>query len=238
MPAGDYNKSAIGTEVLVQIGADFNEVEGLSNVEMSSPDNTNSVYQLLNGRSIQRSGSAQPYSLSAERAANMGSLVFRTLFNARNGQAGQARALVFRVDSAPEEPVYTPTVSANVTAAIASSDGAVTFAGTLKPEIDAALAGYQIAVGHAIKLTGKYYSITEIDDSDNVTAVEIPTWEFPSADVAADEFTIVNPKWRYQGLAHVNQIGNFSAATDGNPVTDSFALGFVQSGIPWQVLTS
>ena len=233
MPAGDYNKSPIGTGVFVQVGANFNEIEGLSNVDMNSPDNTTSVYQLLNGRSIQRSGSANPYTLTAERVANMGSLIFRTLSNARNGGTSQ----VFRVDSAPEEPVFTPTVAANVTCAI-SDAGVVTFAGTLKPEIDNALAARQICVGHAIKLGGKYYSITQITDADAVSAVEIPTWEVPDSDVAAGEFTIVNPKWRYQGLAHVNQVGNLSAATDGNPVTDSLSLGFVQSGIPWQVLTS
>ena len=233
MPAGDYSKASIGSVAFVQIGSDYLEIDGLSNLDMNSPDNTTANYQLLNGRSIQRSGPASPYTLTGERAANMGTRVFNTLFNAKHG----TNALTIRFDSAPAEPVFTPPSTGSPEAAIASATGIVSFSGATT-EIEAALASRKIAPGYVIVIDNKLYAIDAITDADVVTAVDVTTWAYPAADVAADSYVIVNPKWRYEGLAHVNQIGNLSVSTDGNPATDSLSIGFIQSGIPWQVLQS
>ena len=232
MPAGIFSKSAIGTTVQVFIGSDYVDIDGLQNVQIQSPEVTSSSVAVLAGGGVARVGSVLPETLTADRIANYTTQVQDALFNARrNGSE-----LSFRVQTGPPSDVVKP-VSADK-AAIAQTTGVVTFTPASTNTTLADLRNSRIAPGHYIVIATKQYRIVSISDTNVVTVVDQATGNAPTSAVAAADYTIVNPRWRVDANAHVTQTGSFSAATDGNPVGDSFSLQFINNLPNWTPIFS
>ena len=229
MPAGDFSKSSIGTKVFVSVKGAYKEIYGLTNVQIQSTDVPTQTQSLLNGRSVQHTGTASPETLTAELLANYGTDVFEVLHDAKQN----GTALSFRVETGPAEAVGT---TLPATAMVAIDDaGVCTFSGTDNPtEND--LANRQIAVGHVIKSGGKIYRIISISDANVVVVQDTATDDFPPTDVAAATYTVMNPQWTVTAPATVTQVGNFTADSGGNAATDSFSLAYRNPLPKWTIV--
>lgn len=123
-------------------------------------------------------------------------------------EASRERGLTYGFRfTAAERPIYGPS-GAGVTAAIAAVTGVVTLAG------DGAdfAGGSTIAVGHALKMAGKYYVIDgiDLDDAGDLAADGLRVLPVPAADVPAGSYSVVNPRMvaRFDG-----EVRNFGAGT-------------------------
>ena len=230
MPAGDFSKSSIGTQVLLAIGSDYKLIDGLTNVDINSDDVPTVKQALLNGRSVQHSGASSPETLTAQRLANYNTDVYDALVDAKHN----GTALQFRIFSGPEENVGSAIQTADKVAI--ATTGIVTFTPANTNTTLRDLANLQIAVGHCIKTGGKLYRIIGISDTDVVTVQDTATRKAPSAAVTTADYTIVNPKWQNDGVANILQVGNFSVDGGGAAATDSFSIAFRNALPKWNVV--
>ena len=225
MAAGDFSKPAIGSKVEVSLElndvAGFQEITGLSNIDFTSPNIQRTTFELLNGRSIQRTGSAQANTLTAQMASNLSSPVFDALLKAKvNGTS-----LTFRYSTAPAESLYNSTEgSRNYQVAIASADGACTFTGSTgdAPNFGGDDPG-NYAVGHVIQVGSTLYKIISIASASNNVNGNVIV-EKPSADVAAADFDIVNPLGVITFQGSVTQIGNIASSPSAAVNTDTLEI--------------
>ena len=222
MAAGDFSKPAIGSKLEVQASINggaadaWHEIAGLSNLDFNSPNVQKTTFDLLNGRSVQRTGSAQPSTLTAQMASNLSSEIFRLLLDAKN----EGTSYSFRFSTAPAEELHD---SGNGTVAIDAA-GACTFASTSGLNFGGDSAG-TYAVGHAIQMdAGGLYRIVSITP-DTVSAVNgIVTVIKPTNPVLAATFKIVNPMATVTFQGSVTQIGNISAAPSSAVNTDTLEV--------------
>ena len=227
MPAGIYSKSAIGTTVAVNLSGEYIEIDGLQNVQIQSPEVTTSSVAVLKGGGVARAGSVLPETLTADRIANYTTQVQDALFDARR----KGKELTFRVQTG--EPTEVVPTQAADKAAIAQTTGVVTFTPATSNTTVEAIKNSQLAVGHFIVIATKQYRIVSISDTNVVTVQDEATGRAPANAVAAADYEVINPRWRVVANAHVTQTGSFSAATDGNPVGDSFSLQFINNLPDW-----
>ena len=227
MPAGIYSKSAIGTTVAVNISGAYVDIDGLQNVQIQSPEVTTSSVAVLKGGGVARAGSVLPETLTADRIANYTTQVQDALLDARRN----GKELTFRVQTGAATNVV-PTATADKVAI--ATTGICTFTPATNTTL-AAIRNSQLAVGHFIvPATGnKRFRIVSISATNEVTVVDEATKAAPSAAVTAADYTVINPQWQVIANAHVTQTGSFSAATDGNPIGDSFSLQFINNLPDW-----
>lgn len=227
MPEGIYSKSAIGTTVAVNIGGNYVEIDGIQNIQIQSPEVTTSSVAVLKGGGVARAGSVLPETLTADRIANYPTQVQDALFAARR----DGKEMSFRVQTGDPTEVV-PTVAADKVAIAVT--GVCTFTPSGTNTTIEALANSQLAIGHFIVVGSKQYRIVSIAGTpDVVTVQDEATGKPPTGAVTASDYEIINPRWRVQANAHVTQTGSFSAATDGNPVGDSFSLQFINNLPDW-----
>ena len=227
---GFFSKSAIGTVVQVNLEGSWVDIDGLQNVQIQSPEVTTSSVAVLAGGGVQRVGSALPETLTADRIANFTSAVQDALYEARRTGA----ELSFRVRTGAPQNVV-PVEAADKVAIAQTGILTLTPAGT--NTTIAALRDSRLAIGHFFVVGNKQYRIVSIAGSpDVVTVQDEATGEAPAQAVAAADYTVVNPRWQVQANAHVTQVGTFNAATDGNPIGDSFSLAFIQNLPNWTPL--
>ena len=229
MAAGDFSTPSIGTKVEVELTIDgdkaFYEVGGLSNTDLNSPNVQRTLFDLLNGRSLQRTGSAQPGTLTAQMASNLSSPVFTALLDLKNnGETARVR-----FSTAEAEELFD---SVTATVAIAMATGVCTFAagsggaGEL-PNFGGNDAG-AYAIGHAIQVGSTLHRIKLIASASNDVNGTVTTLK-PDADVAATVFKIVRPKAVLAFQASVTQIGNIAAAPASAVNTDTLELSATQT---------
>ena len=235
MAAGDFSTPAIGTIVEVELTIDgdkaFYEVGGLSNTDFNSPNVQRTTFDLLNGRSLQRTGSAQAGTLTAQMASNLSSPVFESLLNLKTG-GGTAR---IRFSTAVAEelydsvtPVGDPPAPGTAQVAISETTGICTFSGnTNLPNFGGADAG-AYAVGHAIQIGNVLHRIKTIattpagDTGGQITVLK------PDAAVTATAFKIVRPQAVLTFSGSITQIGNVSAAPGSAVNTDTLEISATQ----------
>ena len=230
MAAGDFSTPAIGTKVEVSTSingvAGFHEIPGLSNIDFTSPNIQKTTFEMLNGRSVQRTGASQASTLTAQLAANQSSPLFDILLNAKNN----GTALTFRYSTAPAEGLFNSNEGTrDGQVAIAQTTGVCTFSGTAANDAYPNFGGDEAgayAVGHALLLDGDatIYRIAEITTAANAWKGNVIVSPGPAADVAAADFNIIRPQAVATFQATVTQIGNISAAPSAAVTTDSLEL--------------
>ena len=202
----------------------WHEVAGLSNLDFNSPNVQKTTFEMLNGRSVQRTGAAQASTLTAQMASNQSSPIFDVLLSAKN----KGTTLQFRFSTAPAESLFDSNKGgANGTVAIAQSTGVCTFAGSGDglPNFGGDDAG-QFAVGHAILMDGDatVHRIAEIgvDTANSVKGtVKVVA---PTGDIAAAAYNIINPQAVLTFQGSVTQVGNISAAPSSAVNTDTLEV--------------
>ena len=230
MAAGDFSKPAIGTKLEVSTTiagvSGFHEIRGLSNVDFNSPNRAQTRFELLNGRSVTRTGAAQTATLTGQTASNVSSRMFDILLNAKNN----GTPLRFRFSTAPAEELYKSTNDSGDAQVAIDTDGLCTFTGTTNlPNFGGDDAGLY-AEGHIIQLTSAsdFHVIGTIDaDSANNVKGVVRVDPAPSAAVNASDFQIVNPLSRVIFQGEVTQIGNISSAAGSAVSTDTLEISVV-----------
>ena len=234
MAAGDYSKSAIGSklEVDLTIGGDttskWYEVEGLSNLDFNSPNVQKTTFDLLNGRSVQRSGSAQPSTLTAQMSSNIPSEVYQKLLTAKV----EGTTLPFRFSTAPAELVFDGKTGGKVAVA---NNGVLTFSGTPIPDFGGDKSGL-FAVGHALQIADDAAGSDADTEPDLLRIVSIGAdtsnaWKGivtvmpPAAAISTPiVYKIVNPLAQTLFNGTITQIGNLSAAPSSAVNTDTLEV--------------